>query len=200
MQSVIEQCSAPVSIIPLHGRQRDGTNSFTYERFLIPHHCGYKGFAIFVDGSDMLLRSDIAELWALRSGWHAAQVVKHEYTTTHPRKYLGTPMEADNRDYPRKNWSSVVLWNCEHYMNRCLTPESLEKLDGSYLHRFSWLPDDRIGELPAGWNWLVDEYGENERAKILHWTAGMPGFKHYAQAPHAKEWRDAAVNASYAMN
>lgn len=189
IQSVIEKTSSPVEIIPLSGKQRDGTNSFTYARFLVPYLCNWQGSAIFADGSDMLLRADLKELWDLRESWFAIKVVKHDYKTKHPVKYLGTELEAQNLDYPRKNWSSLMLWDCGHYMNRKLTPEFIESQPGSYLHRLEWLPDDRVGELPVEWNWL-DEYGENPEAKIVHWTTGIPGFYQYRDAPHASEWRD----------
>lgn len=195
-QSVIEKTSGAVSITPLGGSegQRDGTNAFAYSRFLVPYFCEFRGFALWVDGADMLMRGDLAELWAQRCAWNAVSVVKHAYETKHARKYVGTEMESENADYPRKNWSSVMLWDCGHYLNRCLTPEYVAQHDGAHLHRLAWLPDERIGELEPEWNWLADEYGENEQAKLLHWTAGMPGFYHYRDAPHAQEWR-AAVRA-----
>lgn len=186
-QSVIDRKEL-VSITALQGQQRDGTNAFTYERFLVPYYCGFSGWAIFADGSDMLLRSDLSELWAMRDPFKAVQVVRHDYKTKHPRKYVGTEMEAHNGDYPRKNWSSLILWNCGHFHNRCLTPDFVAEKAGSFLHRFDWLLDDRIGPLPKEWNWLADEYGGNEQAKLLHYTAGIPGFETYKAAPMAEEW------------
>lgn len=195
-ESVMEHCKQPVALIPLLiDAQRDGTNAFTYSRFLVPHICDYSGYAIFVDGADMIVNDDLANLWEYRSGWHAVQVVKHDYKTQHSRKYVGTEMEAANADYPRKNWSSVILWDCGHYMNRCLTPEYVEKQSGAFLHRFGWLPDDRIGDLPAEWNWLADEYGVNTAARILHWTAGIPAIRAYAQSPHAQAWFRQSANS-----
>jgi hypothetical protein len=189
-QSVIDRREL-VSITALQGDQRDGTNAFTYERFLVPYYMGFQGWAIFADGCDMLLRSDLSELWARRDPYRAVQVVKHDYKTKHPRKYVGTEMEAHNGDYPRKNWSSLILWNCGHFHNRCLTPDYVKNNVGSFLHRFEWLEDDRIGELPTDWNWLADEYGANDAARINHWTAGIPGFETYKAAPMAEEWHAA---------
>jgi hypothetical protein len=188
-QSVIEKTSEPVSIVPLSAGGRDGSNTFTYSRFLVPYFCDFQGWAIWADGADMVLAADLSELWAFRQAWYAAQVVKHEYTTKHPRKYRGTEMESANYDYPRKNWSSLILWDCGHYMNRVLTPDFVASHDGAFLHRFGWLQDDRIGELPPVWNWLIDEYGANSRAKLLHFTAGIPSIKAYAKSPHAQLWR-----------
>lgn len=176
------------SLTALQGIQGDGSNAFTYSRFLVPEHCSFSGWAIFADGADMLLRADLNELWALRGGPEAVKVVKHEYSTKHPRKYVGTPMESANENYPRKNWSSLILWNCAHPAH-VKHRDELRTAPGPFLHRFSWLKDEEIGELPIEWNWLADEYGGNANAKILHWTAGQPGFYHYKDAPHADEWR-----------
>jgi lipopolysaccharide biosynthesis glycosyltransferase len=101
----------------------------------------YRGHAIFIDG-DMIVRGDIAELWELQNSYMDVQVVKHNYETRMTEKYLG----SKNENYPRKNWSSVMLWNCNSFPNRKLTPEFIEKSTGAELHRFTWLDDDRIGE------------------------------------------------------
>lgn len=183
-QSVIEHSSILPSFIPLHADllrfdgQRDGTNAFIYSRYLVPYLNGYSGWALFVDG-DMVVVDDIAKLWALRDEKYAAQVVKHDYRTQHPRKYLGTPLANDNLNYPRKNWSSVVLWNCGHESNRILSKEFVGEAGGKFLHRFQWLKDEEIGELPIEWNHLVLEYENNNNAKLLHHTLGTPAFRHY---------------------
>lgn len=206
--SVIDKASEPVGIFPLHlnmlpfykGGARDGTNNFIYSRFLIPYMMNYQGFAIFVDGADMIVRGDIAELMRYANPWAAVQVVKHDYKTKHPRKYVGTQMEADNKDYPRKNWSSVMLINCGHYNWRKITPDTVENMAGSDLHRFAFINERFIGELPKEWNWLADEYGPNPDAKLLHWTAGIPGFPHYSQAAHADEWFAAHAKVNHAIS
>jgi lipopolysaccharide biosynthesis glycosyltransferase len=172
----------PSALAGFDGR-RDGSNDFTYSRFLVPYLCDFLGHAIFADG-DMICRADIAELWRMRDFSAAAQVVKHKYRTKAPRKYLG----ARNEDYPRKNWSSLVLWNCSHFVNRQLTPETVGKMTGTDLHRFSWIPDERLGALPKEWNWLVSEYPENPDAKLLHYTLGTPCFRDYANCPQAADW------------
>jgi lipopolysaccharide biosynthesis glycosyltransferase len=189
VRSLINTSSEPIAITPVRGDQRDGSNAFTYSRFLVPYLCGYQGWALWLDGSDMLVREDISKLWCLRESWYALSVVKHDYKTKHPRKYLGSELECDNRDYPRKNWSSVILWDCRHYMNRMLTPEMIEKANGAYLHRFGWLPDERIGELPGEWNHLVGEQEYNPEAKIAHFTLGIPGFEHYKNCDYSAEWK-----------
>ena len=125
IESVLATASVPVSITPLHkpmlkhafgGDVAEGTNAFTISRFLIPFLQDWRGTAIFMDGADMLMRGDIAELENMRDQYKAVQVVKHDYQTNAPIKYRGTKMEAPNEDYPRKNWASVmvipfVCWN-----------------------------------------------------------------------------------------
>lgn len=207
--SIIHNASRPIALIPLHLKHfksfyssghRDGTNAFIYTRFLIPFLQDFSGWAIFADGADMICLGDVAELYAQRDHYKAVQVVQHEYKTKHPRKYVGTKMEAQNEDYPKKNQSSVMLINCGHFAWRQMTPEKIEGMTGRELHTFSFIPPDRLGDLPEEWNWLCDEFGENPDAKLLHWTAGIPGFKHYANAPMAGEWRKAAANVTHAID
>jgi lipopolysaccharide biosynthesis glycosyltransferase len=200
VNSIIRHASVPVAIVPLAlnnfqeytETHTDGSNQFIYSRFLVPYLMGFSGHAIFMDG-DMILRGDIAELWALRDLGKDVQVVKHDYKTRMPVKYLG----SKNEDYPRKNWSSVILWNCNSYPNRRLTPEYVMKATGAELHRFSWCTDDRIGELPPEWNWLPDEYGANPDAKLLHYTLGTPCFHEFADTPQADEWHRERIFTEY---
>jgi hypothetical protein len=159
------------------------SNAFIFSRFLVPWLCDFNGWAIFMDG-DMVVKDDIVKLWKRRDPFSAVQVVKHQYKTRHPIKYLG----GTNQDYERKMWSSVMLWNCGHYRNRCLYPDFVAGLSGEYLHRFSWLNDAFIGDLPLEWNWLVDEYEHNDEAKLLHYTIGGPYFTDYRDCDHAADW------------
>lgn len=201
VSSVLHHTSEPVAFIPLNmDMQRDGSNAFTYARFLIPYLQNYEGWALFVDGADMIVKADLAELWVKRDESKAVQVVQHHYKTQHPRKYVGTKMEADNRDYACKNWSSVMLINCAHRRWRKITPETVANMNGAELHRFSFLDACDIGELSAYWNWLADEYGPNPEAKLLHWTAGIPAFEHYKNAPHAADWFAAKEKVTHATD
>lgn len=195
--SIIRHASCPAAITPLtlssiaayQEVHTDGSNEFIYSRFLVPFLMNYEGWAIFMDG-DMILRDDIAKLWELRDESKAVQVIKHDYKTSKKIKYLG----ARNEDYPRKNWSSVIIWNCAHPSNQVLTPAFVERASGSELHRFSWLRDEQIGGLPIHWNWLPDEFGPNQEAKLLHWTLGTPCFIDFSTAPMAEEWhRERAI-------
>ena len=200
--SIIRQASQPVCIVPLAlnlfqdytETHTDGSNQFIYSRFLVPHLTEFTGWAIFIDG-DMIVRGDIAELWNMQNPYNDVLVVKHDYKTRMPVKYLG----AKNEDYPRKNWSSVILWNCNSFPNRRLTPEFIQRATGSELHRFTWIDDARIGELPPEWNWLPDEYGINKDAKLLHYTLGAPCFQEFADTPQGDEWHRERILTEYCL-
>lgn len=207
LSSMLRQTSVPVHVTYLHkpmlrrvfgGDIADGTNAFTLSRFLIPFMQDWRGTAIFCDGADMLLREDIACLEVWRDPYTAVQVIKHSYKTNAPRKYIGTAMEADNEDYERKNWASVMLINCSHFAWRKMTPSYLRSASKLDTLNFSWMPDEWIGEIPSYWNWLVDEYGPNPTARLLHWTQGVPGFPAYKDAHHADEWFRELDNVNYA--
>ncbi len=199
--SLLRQATMPLAITPLalnnlsdyHESHEDGSNNFIYTRFLVPHLMNYQGWAIFIDG-DMITRHDIKDLWNLRDESKALLCVKHDYKTKSSRKYLG----AKNENYPRKNWSSVVLWNCGHPSNKVITPSFIQSATGAQLHRFTWLQDEEIGDLPIEWNWLPDEFGANTDAKLLHWTLGTPCFKEYAKAPMAELWHEELCFTNYA--
>lgn len=190
-QSIIQLSTIPVTFTPLalqnmnfYGENHcDGSNQFIYSRFLTPYLMSFKGWAIFADG-DMVCNADIRDLWNLRDETKAVQVVKHDYKTKKKVKYLGNK----NEDYPRKNWSSLILWNCAHPANSVLTPQFISEKPGHYLHRFSWLPDDLVGDLPKEWNWLAIEYPDNPEAKIVHFTLGTPCFKEYKNESMSDLW------------
>jgi len=184
-QSVISHTKAQVSFSPLSGEQRDGSNSFIYARFLVPHLMHNKGWAIFADG-DMICNDDIETLWNMRRPEYAVMVVQHNYRTKHPVKYLG----AKNEDYPRKNWSSLILWNCGHWQNQILTPEYVKQSSGADLHRFRHLDESKIGALPLEWNWLAMEYPENNKASLIHYTIGTPCFTDYTACDSAELWHN----------
>jgi lipopolysaccharide biosynthesis glycosyltransferase len=154
----------------------------------------YKGWAIFMDG-DMLLRDDIEKLWSLRDDSKAVMVVKHNYQTKMTEKYLG----SKNENYPCKNWSSVILWNCGHPANKPITPDFIQSATGATLHRFTWLDANLVGQLPIEWNWLPDEYGANHGAKLLHYTLGTPSFHEFATTPMGDEWHRERIYTDYCL-
>lgn len=191
IQSVINNSSAPIQITPLalslldefKETHNDRSNDFIYSRFLTPYLNNFEGWAIFADG-DMICNADIKELIDLADPDKAILVVKHNYKTKFKKKYLGNI----NEDYPRKNWSSVILWNCSHPKHKILTPSFVAQQTGKFLHRFSWLEDNEIGELPIEWNWLAIEYEANPNAKLIHYTLGTPCFKDFKDSDMSDLW------------
>jgi hypothetical protein len=189
VHSVLRRTSQPVAIHRLDScGLPQGSNAFTVSRFLVPWLMGFQGRAIFADAADMLCLGDIAQLDALFDARFAVQVVPHAYQTQHPVKYIGTQMEAPNLDYQRKNWASLMLMNCAH--------EAWQSFDAAHLSTAPKLEtlqfanlNGSIGRLPDFWNRIVDEGQPIYGAQILHWTAGIPGFQNYADAPGAELWR-----------
>jgi hypothetical protein len=193
--SILRRASIPVSVAPvmlsqlqgIYTRARGPTESteFSLSRFLVPALSGYEGWSLFMD-CDMLCRTDIAAL-AAESGRHADKAVlvcQHDYVPKSERKFLNQVQTK----YPRKNWSSLMLFN--NARCRALTPGYVNQATGLELHRFSWLEDDGlIGKLPLEWNWLVDEYEAKADAKIVHYTLGGPWFPEYEDCDYADEWR-----------
>jgi hypothetical protein len=194
--SIFTRSSRPVSIIPLSlgslrsifTRKRDDkqSNEFSYTRFLVPYLCDYKGYAIFFD-CDMLLQCDVSSIFeaVISNPGKACYVVKHNYEPKNKFKYLG----AKQYSYPRKNWSSVIVWNCEHLENLKLSLDYVNTSPGSDLHRFAWLNDDEIGELDVSWNWLVGEYDKPQKnINNFHWTIGGPYFNEYSNSDFSDYW------------
>ncbi len=202
VQSILETATVPVAITPLtlssltwFPNHADGTNAFITSRYLVPALQDFRGWALFID-SDTLFRDDIAKLWALRDDRYAVQCVRHEYTSKARRKYRGSPIEADNLDYPFKNWSSVMLLNCGHPAMRRLTPDYVARSTSQHLHRFDWLDHSLIGGLCSTWNHLIGEYPRRDDAKLVHHTLGIPGFGNYVDCEHSREWHQTLLRAN----
>ena len=166
-----------------------GSTEFTFTRFLVPHLNRYQGWAVFCD-CDFLWMGDIQELLAQADDRYAVMVVKHDYRPQNSVKMDGKAQTY----YPRKNWSSMILWNCAHPANRALTPEVVNRESGAYLHRFQWLDDALIGELAPEWNWLVNWYHEpwDGHPKAIHYTEGGPWFDNYRDCAYSEPWKNYA--------
>ena len=162
------------------------STEFTFTRFLIPELTNFKGWALFMD-CDMILTTDIKELFDQADPKYAVMCVQHDYT---PKE--GTKMDGQKQTiYPRKNWSSVMLFNCAHPSNAALTMDLVNspEINGAYLHRFSWLKDEEIGELNHTWNYLVGVYDDIERPKLIHYTEGGPWFENYRNCEFSDLWK-----------
>ena len=190
--SIIQNSTKPVSITPIalnnlkddFVRERNNISSteFSFSRFIIPHLMNYRGWALFMD-CDMLMMTDIAELWRLRDDKYAVQVCKHDYEPKQEKKFLGQVQTK----YEKKNWSSFMLMNCA----KCneLTPDYVNSATGLQLHQFKWLEGDHmIGDLPLEWNWLVGEYEYKDDVKSVHFTEGGPYFEEYKGCDYTIDW------------
>lgn len=113
-----------------------GSVEFTYTRFLTPYLADYNGWALFID-CDFLFTKDVAELFAMTDDEYALMCVKHDYVPRNAVKMDGQKQVS----YPRKNWSSCILWNCGHPSNKALTKDIVSEESGAFLHRFQFLKD-----------------------------------------------------------
>jgi hypothetical protein len=169
---------------------RPFSTDFAFTRFLVPALSLYQGWALFCD-CDFLFTADIAELAAMANERYAALCVKHDHIPAETVKMDG----ASQGRYRRKNWSSLVLWNCAHPANSCLTMYCVNRMPGRWLHGFDWLRDELIGELPPSWNWLARV---NEPLptvpKGIHFTLGIPTMPGCADTPYAELWRAALAS------
>lgn len=191
--SLMRHSSMPISITPVSLKNLEGiltrdrhplqSNDFAFSRFLVPWMCNYEGWAVFTD-CDMIVKDDPAKLWALRDDRFAVKVVHHNHVPAEETKYLGTTQTK----YERKNWSSVVLWNCSHPANRVLTPDYVNSADGLHLHQFRFLQDEQIGYLPKTWNHLVGYDSHSNNAKLIHYTTGGPYFVEYRNCDYHQDW------------
>jgi len=199
--TALEHASIPLDIRPIklddlvsqgvYTRPVDplASTEFTYSRFFTPWLAGYEGWALFCD-CDFMFFGDLAGLLEYRDPSKAVYCVQHDYQPKEGVKMDGKVQTA----YPRKNWSSCMFFNCAHPSTRQLTPETINREGGAYLHRMQWAKDDEIGALPTEWNWLE---GWNEKPatgypKAVHYTRGGPWFKDWQNVDYGDEWRAVA--------
>jgi hypothetical protein len=171
----------------LYRRNQDplASTEFTYSRFLTPALAGYEGWALFCD-CDFLWLGDVAGLLEYTKVPKAVYCVQHDYRPKETVKMDG----AIQTVYPRKNWSSLMLFNCAHPAVRKLTPDLVNRESGAYLHRMQWVADSDIGALPVEWNWLE---GWNEKPaqgtpKAVHFTRGGPWFENWKNVDYGELW------------
>lgn len=206
--SLLAHARAPLSITPISSRtlgalykrpesrrgaqlfdeisQAPMATEFALARFFVPflHETGW---AVFCDG-DFLFRAPVDDLLAMRHNEYAVMVVKHDHSPGEQFKMDGQAQTV----YPRKNWSSLMLFNCDHPANRSLDLARLNTSRGLGLHQFDWLPDSAIGSLPFEWNWLEGSYSHivlPGGPKAVHFTRGIPSMPGYENVPYADEWR-----------
>lgn len=160
---------------------------FNVARFLTPILC-QSGMALFTD-CDMVFYRDPREMMPRTYGSEkAVWVVKHQHDPSSSIKMAGQAQRA----YARKNWSSVMLFDCDHPANRRLSLWDVNNRHRDDLHAFYWLADDEIGDLDLCWNWLVNEQPRPEHLGIAHFTNGGPFLEGWPGAPNDDLWLEAA--------
>ena len=162
------------------------STQFSFSRFLVPFLNGHEGWALFMD-CDMYFRSDPIELFEKYiDDSKAVMVVKHNQKEKDGNKMYGCPQTS----YSRKNWSSFIVFNCEHPSNKKLSVDVVNSEPGSFLHQFKWLSDDEIGSLDERWNWLEGWTSNSNKAfpYAVHYTRGGPWFDEWQDVEFAEEW------------
>lgn len=209
-QSAIRHCAKPLHIVPLMERAlryiglydrpweardgqkydiRDGkpfSTDFSFTRFLVAAMQQYQGWALYSD-CDFLWTADLCDLFSLARDDYAVMCVKHDHVPTETEKMDGVKQTK----YHRKNWSSLVLWNCAHPSNKFLTTQAVNHESGQWLHAFGWLRNDEIGALPMTWNWLAGvnhNWVPLDPPKGIHFTLGTPDMAGHEKSPYAQRW------------
>jgi lipopolysaccharide biosynthesis glycosyltransferase len=196
--SIRRHASRPLDVFPLkqetlrelglYSRERDekASTEFSITRFLTPYLAGTsEGWALFTD-CDFLFTDDIHQVFDYVEGDKAVYVVQHDYIPSKQVKMDGAAQSI----YPRKNWSSFMLFNLRHPAVKALTPQVVNEASPSYLHRFEWIKDDeQIGSLPLDFNFLEGEYPLPERTpRVIHYTNGGPWFADWQKVDYAELW------------
>lgn len=163
------------------------STEFAISRFLVPYLCDYSGYAVFCD-SDFMFMDDICKVFEEIDPRKAVSVVKHKYDISDGLKMDGQVQTA----YPRKNWSSFIVFNCGHHLNKYLTLENVNADKGRELHGFHWLPDDEIGSLNESWNWLEGHSAATITPKAVHYTRGTPDMVGYENSAYAETYHKIA--------
>ena len=161
------------------------STEFTYSRFLVPALNNYNGWAIFCD-CDFIFFEDISNILTDIDQSKAVYCVQHDYTPKEKHKMDGQKQTI----YPRKNWSSLILFNCSHSSNKRLSVDLVNSETGSFLHQFKWLKDSEIGSLDERWNWLEGWTSKHNNKKpfAVHYTRGGPWFEEWQDVEFANEW------------
>lgn len=187
---------APLRELGLYGRPHDSTASteFSLTRFLTPYLAAHDGWTIFVD-CDVLFTRDVNEVFEGLDSSKAVYCVHHDYTPANAVKMDGKAQTV----YPRKNWSSFMIFNGAHPDVKKLTPAMVNTAHPAWLHRFEWTSDDNIGELGIEWNFLEGEYPRRDTLPAnIHFTNGGPWFEHWQNVDFADLWnaeRDSYLNS-----
>lgn len=161
--------------------ERPFSTQFAFTRFLVPSICkarGIKGNAMFVD-CDFIFKDDIAKLFDEVEAQPLAPLytVHHDYTSKNQVKMDN----CEQKNYNRKLWSSLMVFNVNHPYNDDINPSEVNIRSGLWLHNFLWIPRDQpIGEISERWNFIPNHSEPRVNKKdigAIHYTEGGPWFK-----------------------
>lgn len=174
------------------------STQFSHTRFLVPdiaRDMGINGWALYCD-CDFLWLVDPQEIMKFADPQYAVMVCKHEHKPANLSKMDGMVQMR----YPRKNWSSLILWNLDHESNRKCDRVMVNEADGGRLHNFAWLHESEIGALPLGWNFLLGHTSPENDWKAIHFTDGGPWIDGWKQNPLLQEADDLWTEEREDMN
>jgi lipopolysaccharide biosynthesis glycosyltransferase len=195
--SLERRASVPVDVRPIklqelidkgvytRGVDPLASTEFTYSRFFTPYLAGFDGWALFAD-CDFLFLGNVADLTKYNDPAKAVYCVHHDYQPKETTKMDGKAQTS----YPRKNWSSFMLFNCGHPSTRKLTPDVVNRETGAYLHRIQWAADNEIGDIPYTWNFLEGGYDKlaTGTPNAVHFTRGGPWFENWQNVDYGDLW------------
>ena len=195
--SLLRQADGDLTVIPirqatvrelgLYTRPLDigSSTEFSLTRFLTPYLAASDGWVIFCD-CDFLFTADVRQIFDGLDRSKALYCVQHDYVPAHGVKMDGKTQTS----YPRKNWSSFMLFNCGHPDVKALTPDVVNSATPAFLHRFEWVTDPAsIGSLALDWNFLEGEYAKPDRTpRVIHYTNGGPWFDEWQDCDYADLW------------
>lgn len=210
-----------VNVIPLiqdnlranriYTRPKDllAATDFSLTRFLTPilyndSHYKYidafSKYCFFVD-CDFLFTKDLSELYEEINDnpQYAVYCVKHDYTPLDVQKMAGQRQYK----YPRKNWSSFMVFNTRHevFRNTQKFIDMVNTASPAYLHQFKWIDDDAIYGLDKKYNFLVGEYlapdqlpeliqqPTDKTPHCIHYTLGVGVFENYSCVDYHLLWQ-----------
>jgi hypothetical protein len=203
IESVLDHASKPIQFTLLDhnalrkdgiywkARTDDEATEFSRTRFLTPYLADYRGPVLFADGADMICKADVVELFESVPIGCDVGVVKHNYDPLNETKFGA--YKAKQSRYPRKNWSSLMLFWANTSACKRLTPRYVSEATGAELHQLKWITNtqspfykpgnddaiiaNRVFGLDEAWNWIPGHSSERVNfadAKIVHWTEGTP--------------------------
>lgn len=195
--SLLRNSEKAVNVIPLRqpvlrelglytrAPDSEASTEFSLTRFLTPYLAARGGWVLFCD-CDFLFTSDVRSVFEQLDPAKALYCVQHDYTPAHRIKMDGKKQAV----YPRKNWSSFMLFNCDHPDVRALTPAVVNSVSPAFLHRFEWIKKDSdIGALDLDWNFLEGEYPKPRKTpRVIHFTNGGPWFEEWQNCDYADLW------------